>query len=113
MTTEVTTGGAVRLSKHGKFRMEHDHVLLCHCRYLQDFEVPIAMWDVLCRLRAPEGVPVAALKELSTREQGLVSDLRKLCLLDEVGDNAVNPPLPLDREAAAAVWQRIGYQEDM
>lgn len=100
-----------RLSKHGKFRMEDGYVMLCHCRYLHDFRVPVELHDTLLALR---GDGLAETDELRDEQRKLLSDLRKLKLLVRAADDPDGAEARrLDRRAASTVWDRMAYNEDV
>ena len=94
----------VKLSRHAKFRVEGDYVLLCHCKYLQDYRLPLMYVQLLERLR----IGVDSTEELPVGEQDVVDDLRATQLLaetdDVVGEGA--------RILSAGVWDRRAFQED-
>ena len=96
----------LRLSRHGRFRVERaGYILLCHCKYLQDFRLPLDCLEFLRRLSA-EGVCEG--ETLTKQEQELVDDLRAVSLLD-------NTHVGMDeaRTRSASLWDRIGYMEEL
>jgi len=94
-----------RISKHGKFRVEGGgYILLCHCKFLQDFRLPLHHLGLLQRLTA--GVGVRSTEELSLEERALIDDLRAVQLLDDA-----KPTLEMRRAQAASMWDRVAYAE--
>lgn len=106
MPQAATAVSSYRLSKHGKFRVEHgSYILLCHCKYLQDFRLPLEHLDFLTRLKSPEGIGVD--EPLTDIQLDLLADLRATLLLDDAEASS------LDRQRSSTLWDRMAYDEDL
>jgi hypothetical protein len=97
-----------RLSKHAKWRLEDGYVLLCHCKYLQDFKLPIRYATLLKRLE--RGITLSGLDD---QERLVVKDLRSVGLLDEGSGGTASLGRGSQQAFAATVWDRMGYTANL
>jgi len=90
-----------RLSPHTKFRFENDHILICDCKRLLDYKLPLQWHSLLVALTA--GVDIA---ELQTNDdiKTVIDDLVTAKLISDVDDNYP------EHSVEADIWSRLFYK---
>lgn len=81
------------LNKHVRYRQEEGYILVCDCKKLLDYEVPLEYFDLLSSLE----------KGCKSRRNEIIEELMKMGLVDEVGKE--REELPED------IFSKLGYDE--
>lgn len=96
----MTDMGITRLKSAVRFRKEKDYVLLCDCATLNNYELPLRLFEFLTRLE--QGCAEESIT--ADEEMTALQELRLLQLIE----NAVSDNVSSQQD----VWHRLTYTEN-
>ncbi len=89
-----------KLLKHVKFRKEVDHLLICDCKRLLDYQLPLECFDLLVALQSGYG---ESCRTKFANESDVIEDLITAKLIHNAGEETLNG------KEIEEIWSRLAY----